>query len=307
MAPIPEVDKIWMNGELVPWAEAKVHVLTHALHYGSGVFEGIRCYTTPAGPAVFRLEEHLKRLLCSAKLYYMPVPYSIKELYDATFAVIEGNGLDACYIRPLVFRGYGEMGLFPLNTPVEVVIAAWPWGAYLGEEGIKHGIRAKVSSIQSLDHTALARAAKATGHYLNGVLAKIEVTKAGYDEAIMLTAHGHVAEGTGENIFVVRNGVLMTPPPSDGVLEGITRESVFQIARAEGIDVQERTMARSDLVIADELFYTGTAAEIVPIREVDDHFIGEPGPITRRIQDRFRAIVEGRDEEFGHFMEYARS
>ena len=307
MAPIPEVDKIWMDGELVPWAEAKVHVLTHALHYGSGVFEGIRCYTTPAGPAVFRLREHLKRLVRSGKLYYMPVPYTLDELYDATFAVIGSNGLDACYIRPLIFRGYGEMGLFPLNAPVQTVIAAWPWGAYLGEEGIRHGIRAKVSSIQSLDHTALARAAKATGQYLNSILAKIEVTNAGYDEAIMLTAHGHVAEGTGENIFVVRNGVLMTPPPSDGVLEGITRESVFQIARAEGIDVQERTMARSDLVIADELFYTGTAAEIVPIREVDDHFIGEPGPITRRVQDRFRAIVEGRDEEFGHFMEYARS
>jgi len=307
MAPIPEVDKIWMDGELVPWAEAKVHVLTHALHYGSGVFEGIRCYKTPAGPAVFRLEEHLKRLVRSAKLYYMPVPYSVDELYDATFAVIAGNALEACYIRPLVFRGYGEMGLFPMDAPVQAVIAAWPWGAYLGEEGIKHGIRAKVSSIQSLDHTALARAAKATGHYLNSILAKVEVTNAGYDEAIMLTAHGHVAEGSGENIFVVRGGVIMTPPPSDGVLEGITRESVFQIAAAEGIEVQERTLARSDLVIADELFFTGTAAEIVPIREVDDHPIGEPGPLTRRIQDRFRAIVEGRDKEFGHFMEYARS
>ncbi|MEI6452660.1 MAG: branched-chain amino acid transaminase [Actinomycetes bacterium] len=306
MAPIPEMDTIWMDGELVPWAEARVHVLTHALHYGSGVFEGIRCYKTPAGPGVFRLEEHMKRLIRSAKLYYMPVPYSLERLYDATFALLEGNGLDAAYIRPLVFRGYGEMGLLPTNAPVEVVIAAWPWGAYLGEEGIKHGVRAKVSSIQSLDHTALARAAKATGQYLNSILAKIEVTNSGYDEAIMLTAHGHVAEGPGENIFVVRDGVLMTPPPSDGVLEGITRDSVMQIARAEGIEVQERTMARSDLVIADELFFTGTAAEIVPIREMDDHFIGDPGPVTRRIQDRFRAIVEGRDEEFGHYMEYAR-
>jgi branched-chain amino acid aminotransferase len=305
--PLPEVEKIWMDGELVPWAEAKVHVLTHALHYGSGVFEGIRCYTTPAGPAVFRLEEHLQRLARSAKLYYMPVPYSVEELYDATFAVIAGNALEACYVRPLVYRGYGEMGLFPLNAPVQVSIAAWPWGAYLGEEGIKNGIRAKVSSIQSLDHTALARAAKATGQYLNSILAKVEVTKAGYDEAIMLTERGHVAEGSGENIFVVRNGVLMTPPPSDGVLEGITRDSVMQMAVAMGIPFQERTMARSDLVIADELFFTGTAAEIVPIREVDDHEIGEPGPITRRIQERFRAIIEGRDQQFGHFMEYARS
>jgi branched-chain amino acid aminotransferase len=307
MAPIPEMDTIWMDGALVPWADAKVHVLTHALHYGSGVFEGIRCYKTPSGPAVFRLEEHLKRLARSAKLYYMPVPFSLEELYNATFAVIEGNGLEACYIRPLIYRGYGEMGLFPLNAPVDVAIAAWPWGTYLGEEGILHGVRAKTSSIQSLDHTALARAAKATGQYLNSILAKIEVTNAGYDEAIMLTEHGHVAEGSGENIFVVRGGVLMTPPPSDGVLEGITRASVMAMAAAMGIPCQERTMARSDLVIADELFYTGTAAEIVPIREVDDHEIGEPGPLTRRIQDRFRAIVEGRDTEFGHFMEYARS
>ena len=304
--PIPEVDKIWFNGELVPWGEAKVHVLTHALHYGSGVFEGIRCYSTPAGAGVFRLGEHLKRLHRSARLYYMPVPYTVEELYDATFATLAANGLDAAYIRPLVFRGYGEMGLFPLNAPVDVTIAAWPWGAYLGEEGIQHGIRAKVSSIQSLDHTALARAAKATGQYLNSILAKVEVTNAGYDEAIMLTEHGHVAEGSGENIFVVRDGVLMTPPPSDGVLEGITRDSVMQMAAAMGIPCRERTMARSDLVIADELFYTGTAAEIVPIREVDDHEIGEPGPITRRIQDKFRAIIEGRDDEFGHFMEYAR-
>lgn len=303
--PVPEVDKIWFNGELVPWADAKVHALTHALHYGSGVFEGIRCYSTPKGPAVFRLREHLERLMRSAKLYYMPVPYSVEQLYEATFSVITANGLDACYIRPLVFRGYGEMGLFPLNAPVETLIACWPWGAYLGDEGVKHGIRAKVSSIQSLDHTALARAAKATGQYLNSILAKVEVTNAGYDEAIMLTAQGHVAEGSGENIFVVRNGVLMTPPPSDGVLEGITRDAVLSIAAAEGIPARECTLARSDLVIADELFFTGTAAEIVPIREVDDHAIGEPGPVTRRIQERFRAIVEGRDTQFGHYMEYA--
>jgi branched-chain amino acid aminotransferase len=254
---------------------------------------------------VFRLREHLKRLVRSAKLYYMPVPYSVEELCEATFAIISANRLDACYIRPLVFRGYGEMGLFPLHAPVEPLIACWPWGAYLGDEGVKHGIRAKVSSIQSLNHAALARAAKATGQYLNSILAKVEVTNAGYDEAIMLTAQGHVAEGSGENIFVVRNGVLMTPPPSDGVLEGITRHAVLAIAAAEGIEAHERSLARSDLVIADELFFTGTAAEIVPIREVDDHEIGEPGPVTRRIQERFRAIVEGRDPEFDHYMEYA--
>jgi branched-chain amino acid aminotransferase len=306
MAPIPEMDTIWMDGRLVPWADAKIHVLTHALHYGSGVFEGIRAYKTERGPAVLRLTEHLKRIVRSAKLYYMPVPYTVEQLYDATFEVLESNKLEACYIRPLIFRGYGEMGLFPLNAPVNVIIAAWPWGTYLGEEGILHGVRAKTSSIQSLDHTALARAAKATGQYLNSILAKVEVLKAGYDEAVMLTEHGHVAEGSGENIFVARNGALMTPPPSDGVLEGITRDVVIQLAKSEGIEVREQSIARSDLVIADEAFYTGTAAEIVPIREVDDHLIGEPGPITRRMQERFKAITEGRDEEFGGFMEYAR-
>ena len=304
--PIPEVDKIWMNGELVDWHDAQIHVLTHALHYGSGVFEGIRAYKTERGVAVLRLTEHLKRIERSAKLYYMPVPYTLEQLYDATFEVLESNKLDACYIRPLVFRGYGEMGLFPMDAPVQVIIAAWPWGTYLGDEGVKHGVRAKTSSFQSLDHTALARAAKATGQYLNSILAKIEVLNAGYDEAVMLTEHGHVAEGTGENIFVVRNGVLMTPPASDGVLEGITRDIIFHLAESEGIELQERSLSRSDLVIADELFYTGTAAEVVPIREVDDHLIGEPGPVTRLMQERFAAITAGKDEEFGSYMEYAR-
>ncbi len=307
MAPIPEMESIWMDGRLVPWADAKIHVLTHALHYGSGVFEGIRAYRTDKGAAVLRLTEHLERLLRSAKLYYMPVPYSVERLYDATFEVLADNRLDAGYIRPLVFRGYGEMGLFPLDAPVNVIIAAWPWGSYLGEEGVRHGVRAKTSSIQSLDHTALARAAKATGQYLNSILAKIEVLKAGYDEAIMLTERGHVAEGSGENVFLVRDGVLSTPPPSDGVLEGITRDMVMRLARSEGFEVRERSIARSDLVICDEAFYTGTAAEVVPIREIDDHPIGEPGPVTRRIQERFAAITAGRDEEFGHFMEYARA
>jgi branched-chain amino acid aminotransferase len=306
MTPIPEMDTIWMDGRLVPWADARIHVLTHALHYGSGVFEGIRAYKTDRGAGVLRLTEHLQRLVRSAKLYYMPVPYTVEQLRDATFEVLASNALDAAYIRPLVFRGYGEMGLFPMDAPVQVVIAAWPWGTYLGEEGIKHGVRAKTSSIQSLDHTALARAAKATGQYLNSILAKIEVLNAGYDEAVMLTEHGHVAEGSGENIFVVRNGVLTTPPPSDGVLEGITRDIVMQLAASEGVELREHTLSRSDLVIADELFYTGTAAEIVPVREIDDHLIGEPGPVTRRMQDRFRAITEGRDDEFAHFMEYAR-
>jgi branched-chain amino acid aminotransferase len=302
--PIPAVDKIWMNGKLVPWDEAKVHVLTHGLHYGSGVFEGIRAYKTDRGAAVFRLTEHLERLRRSAKLYYMELPYTVAELAQATRDVIKANGLDACYIRPIVFRGYGEMGLYPLHAPVDAVIAVWPWGAYLGDEGIKHGIRAKVSSIQALGHTQLARAAKATGQYLNSILAKVEVTNAGYDEAVMLDADGRVCEGSGENLFLVRDGVLYTPFPTDGVLEGITRDTVLKIAADEGIEARERTLARSDLVIADELFFTGTAAEIVPIREVDDHAIGEPGPVTRRIQQRYRDIVEGRDATFAHFLDH---
>ncbi|HJW75857.1 MAG TPA: branched-chain amino acid transaminase [Thermoleophilia bacterium] len=302
--PIPVVEKIWMNGELVPWDDARVHVLTHALHYGSGVFEGVRAYETARGPAVFRLTDHLRRLERSAKLYYMPLPYSVEEFTQATKDVIVANDLKACYIRPLAFRGYGEMGLFPLRVPVECVIAVWPWGAYLGDEGIRHGIRAKVSSIQALGHTQLARAAKATGHYLNSILAKLEVANAGYDEAIMLDEHGRVCEGSGENLFVVRDGVLYTPPAVDGILEGITRDTVLRIAASEGIEARERTLARSDLVVADELFFTGTAAEVVPIREVDDHPIGEPGPVTRRVQERYRAVVEGRDEEFGHYLEY---
>jgi branched-chain amino acid aminotransferase len=312
--PIPTVDTIWMNGKLVPWDEAKVHVLTHALHYGSGVFEGMRAYKTDRGAAVFRLNEHLERLRRSAKLYYMDLPYTVTELAQATKDVIKANKLDSCYIRPLLYRGYGEMGLYPMHAPIEAVIAVWPWGAYLGDDGVKHGIRAKVSSFQALGHTQLARAAKATGQYLNSILAKVEVTNAGYDEAIMLDAAGHVCEGSGENLFVVRDGVLYTPfptdgvlytpVPTDGVLEGLTRDTVLRIAADEGIEARERTMARSDLVIADELFFTGTAAEIVPIREVDDHAIGEPGPVTRRIQQRYRDIVEGRDETFAHFLDH---
>jgi branched-chain amino acid aminotransferase len=302
--PIDEVEYIWMNGELVPWDEARIHVLTHALHYGSGVFEGVRAYETARGAAVFRLSDHLRRLERSGKLYYMSLPYSVEELAQATKDVIAANGLSACYVRPLAYRGYGEMGLFPLKAPIDCIVAVWPWGSYLGDEGIKHGIRAKVSSIQALGHTQLARAAKATGQYLNSILAKVEVVNAGYDEAIMLDEHGRVAEGSGENIFLVRDGVIYTPFAADGVLEGISRDTVLRVAESEGIRAQERTLARSDLIVADELFFTGTAAEIVPIREVDDRPIGEPGPVTRRMQERFRDIVEGRDEEFGHYLEY---
>ncbi len=302
--PIPEVDKIWMNGKLVPWGEARIHVLTHALHYGSGVFEGIRAYATERGPAVFRLTEHLERLRRSAKLHYMELPYTTAELAQATKDVIKANGLDACYIRPIAYRGYGEMGLYPLHAPVETAIAVWPWGVYLGEEGVRHGIRAKVSSIQSLDANSITPAAKACGQYLNSSLAKIEATEAGYDEAVMLNRHGYVTQGSGENIFAVRRGRIATPPLSAGLLEGITRDTVMRIAASLGRPVVEETLTRSDLYVADEVFFCGTAAEIVPIREIDDHVIGDPGPLTRAVQERFKAVTEGRDEEFAHLLEY---
>jgi branched-chain amino acid aminotransferase len=302
--PIPAVDSIWMNGKLVPWDEAKVHVLSHALHYGSGVFEGIRAYKTDRGPAVFRLTDHLERLRRSAKIYYMDIPYHTAELAAATKQVIAANKLDQCYIRPLVFRGYGEMGLYPLKAPVECAIAVWPWGAYLGDEGIKHGIRAKIASIQSLDANSIPPAAKACGQYLNSILAKVEVTEAGYDEAVMLNRHGFVTQGSGENIFSVRGGVISTPPVAAGILAGITRDTVMEIAATLGHAVVERDITRSDLYFADELFFTGTAAEVVPMREIDDHPIGEPGPLTRAIQDRFRAIISGRNADYDHYLEY---
>jgi branched-chain amino acid aminotransferase len=302
--PIPEVDKIWMNGELVDWADAQVHVLTHGLHYGSGVFEGIRAYKTDRGPAVFRLSAHLARLRRSAKLYYMDVPYSDEALAQATKELIHANGLEHCYIRPIVYRGYGEMGLFPLDATTDCSIAAWAWGSYLGDEGIKNGVRVKVSSIKSLDSNAMTPAAKSCGQYLNSQLAKIEVVKAGYEEAIMLNNAGFVTQGTGENIFMVRNGRIFTPPVSSGLLEGITRDTVMTIAASLGYLVEERDFTRSDMVVADEAFFTGTAAEIVPIRELDDHPIGEPGPITREVQRVFHEITSGNSAEFADYLEY---
>ncbi len=302
--PIPEVDTIWMNGKLVDWHEAQVHVLTHALHYGSGVFEGIRAYKTDRGPAVFRLTAHLERLRRSAKLYYMDVPYSTEELAQATKELIHDNGLEHCYIRPIVYRGYGEMGLFPLDATIDCAIAAWAWGSYLGDEGIKHGVRVKVSSIKSLDSNAMTPAAKSCGQYLNSQLAKIEVVKAGYEEAIMLNNAGFVTQGTGENVFMVRNGRVFTPPVSTGLLEGITRDTVMTIAASLGHPVEERDFTRSDMVVADEAFFTGTAAEIVPIREIDDRPIGEPGPITREVQRIFHEITSGNSSEFADYLEY---
>ncbi|MEZ5080976.1 MAG: branched-chain amino acid transaminase [Thermoleophilia bacterium] len=299
-----ESKTIWMNGELVPWGEANIHVLSHGLHYGSSVFEGIRAYRTDRGPAVFRLDDHLRRLERSAAMYFMPLPFTRDQLRDAVHSVIRDNELQECYIRPIAMRGYGVMGLFPLEAPVDVAIAAWEWGAYLGEEGLKHGIRAKTSSWRRIGSTTIPATAKAGGQYLNSILAKIETHNAGYQEAILLNEAGYVADGSGENIFLVRNGTLITPPVNASILEGITRECIITLAGEEGIPLVEREVARAELYQADEVFVTGTAAEVCPIREVDDHLIGEPGPITKRLQERFFAATLGRDPRSADWLDH---
>jgi branched-chain amino acid aminotransferase len=299
-----QADFIWMNGELVRWEDAKVHVLTHALHYGSGVFEGIRAYETERGTAVFRHQDHLDRLRRSADLYYMELPYTLEKLREATHELIRVNKLRSCYIRPVAFRGYGEMGLYPLNTPVEVFIAVWPWGAYLGEEGQKNGIRCKVSSWRRMSPDSFIPQAKATGQYVNSILAKVETAKAGYDEAIMLDDHGNVSEGSGENVFVVRDGHIVTPPSSASILDGITARSVVQIAADLGFEVEQRDVARGELYQADEVFLTGTAAEIVPVREVDDHLLGPPGELTQAIQKRFFDAIKGKRDEYLEWLDF---
>src|SRR5690348_9988602 len=280
--PFEKTEKIWMDGEFVPWDEARIHVLTHSLHYGCGVFEGIRAYPTERGPAVFRLTDHIVRLFNSAKIFMIDVPYSAEAIIEATKATARVNGLAGCYIRPLVYLGYGEMGLNPRPAPVSVSIAVWPWGAYLGDDGIANGVRMKISSWQRHDPNAMPPAAKGTGMYINSSMAKIEALKAGYDEAILLSPQGYVSECTGENLFVVRHGRIMTPPLSAGALEGITQDSVTTIARDLGYEVEFANILRSDLYTAEEAFLTGTAAEVVPIASVDDRPVGsgQPGPIT---------------------------
>jgi branched-chain amino acid aminotransferase len=302
---VEQADLIWHNGELVAWEDAKVHVLTHGLHYGTGVFEGERAYETPQGPAIFRHHDHLERLFKSAELYYMPIPYTPQELRSATHELIAANDLRQCYIRPLAFRGYGQMGLYPLDAPVEVIIAVWPWGAYLGEEGKQKGVRAKISSLRRISHDSLIPHSKASGQYLNSVLAKIEATKAGYQEAILLDHHGFVCEGSGENIYAVRDGKIITPPHTAGILDGISRKSIIEIAQDHGYEVVERDLARAELYLADEVFLSGTAAELVPVREIDDHTIGsgEPGPITAEIQRVFDDALHGRDARYAKWLD----
>ena len=300
-----EADLIWMNGEFVPWENAKVHVLTHGLHYGTGVFEGVRCYDTEIGPAVFRHHEHIDRLFKSAELYYIPIPYTLEELRAATHELIAANELRECYIRPIVFRGYGQMGLYPLDAPVEVAIAVWPWGAYLGEESKRDGIRAKLSSWRRIPGDSLIPHAKACGQYLNSVLAKIEASKAGYQEAILLDSRGFVCEGSGENVFAVRAGKIITPPQTADILDGISRKSILQIAADLGYPVVERDLARAELCMAEEVFLSGTAAELVPVREIDDHTIGNgaAGPITLELQRVFDDALHGRDPRYADWLD----
>jgi branched-chain amino acid aminotransferase len=297
-----------MDGELVAWEDARVHILTHSLHYGSGVFEGIRAYPTESGVAVFRLADHIHRLFASAKVFMIEVPFTPEELVEATRAVVRENHLDqGCYLRPLVYLGYGEMGLNPLPCPVSVSIAAWPWGSYLGDDGVANGIRLKISSWQRHDPNAVPTAAKGTGMYVNSSLAKVEALKAGYDEALLLAPDGRVSECTGENVFIVKGGRLVTPPTSEsGALAGITQHSVETIAADLGVEVAHEALIRTDLYTAEEAFLTGTAAEVVPIREVDDRVVGEgrPGPITQKIQQTYFAAVRGELDRYKDWLDY---
>ncbi|MGH2761264.1 MAG: branched-chain amino acid transaminase [Thermoleophilaceae bacterium] len=298
-------DLIWLNGEFVAWEDAKVHVLTHSLHYGTGVFEGIRAYETERGTGIFRHQDHLDRLEASSKLYYMDLPFAKEQIREATHELIARSGFRSCYIRPLVWRGYGPMGLNPLDNPVEAMVAVWEWGAYLGEEGKRDGVRARVSSYRRISSDSLIPQAKASGQYLNSVLAKIESLKSGYDEAILLDDSGNVCEGSGENVFVIKQGVIHTPPQAASILDGINRKSCIQIARDLGYEVVERDIARAEVALADEVFLTGTAAELTPLREIDDLEIGagEPGPITREIQAAFDDALHGRAPQYADWLD----
>jgi branched-chain amino acid aminotransferase len=286
---------IWLDGEMVPWEDAQVHVLSHALHYGTGVFEGIRAYEAAEGTAVFRLTEHMERLHRSAKAYSMELEWSVQDLSKATLELLRANGLESGYVRPLVFLELGAIGLNPTNARVRSTIVTWRWGAYLGEDGVKNGIRTRVASWRRFSGSAFPNA-KATGTYINSILAKMEAVRAGYDEAIMLNDEGLISEGSGENIFLVQDGTVFTPPIAVGCLDGITRDAVATLLREDGYDVVEKTLTRSDLFYCDEIFMTGTAAEVTPIRQVDDRPVGpgHPGPITKRAQALFHDAVRGR-------------
>jgi branched-chain amino acid aminotransferase len=298
-----ETEKIWFSGELVDWADARIHVGSHGLHYGTGVFEGIRCYETARGPAVFRLLDHLQRLANSARLLYMPLPYTVDELRSAIHETIAVNGLEECYVRPIAFYGYGELGVHTGTNPVEVVIMCYPWGAYLGEAGQQRGIRAMISSWKRVGPNTIPHVAKATGVYLNSMLATHEARRAGYDEAILLTDDGYVADGPGENVFLVKDGTIVTPPLSTSILPGITRETLLQIARDLGYRVEERSVIRPELYLADEVFMAGTATEVAPVRSVDDQEIGV-GPVALQLQQAYWDVVRGKNTRYSDWLDF---
>ncbi len=296
-----------MDGQLVPWTEARIHVLTHGLHYGFAIFEGIRCHKTSRGTAVFRLREHLERFRDSAKIYAMPLRYSPDDLEKAVVDLVRSNGAPEAYIRPIAFTGYGEMGLDPSGSRLDVAIGMWPWGAYLGAAGNERGVRATVSSWTRVDSRSLPPQAKCAANYANGILAKLEAKAAGYDEALLLNAAGLVSEGPGENVFRVRNGVLSTPPASAGILRGVTRDTIVRLAREAGIPFQGTGFTREELFTADELFYTGTAAGVMPIREVDGRPIGSGNyPITKRLRSRYEAAIHGKAPEYEPWLTYVK-
>jgi branched-chain amino acid aminotransferase len=303
---ITPTEKIWFNGELIPWADANIHILTHSLHYGMGVFEGIRAYETEDGPGVFRLTDHMKRLAASAQIMMMPLPYSVDEMIQAVKDTVASTGLGSCYIRPIAYYGYGEMGLNTLPCEVDVAVACWPWGAYLGDDAVTKGVRMKISSWARHDHNIMPPAAKTTGNYVNSSLAKVEALKAGYDEAILLNRAGMVAECTGENIFCARKGKLITPPLSSGALEGITQDTVMTIARDLGFEAVVGELSRSDLYIADELFVCGTAAEVSAVNSVDDRELPCPGPMTTAIAAEYARAVRGQVDRYKDWVEHAR-
>jgi branched-chain amino acid aminotransferase len=299
---VQATEKIWMNGELVDWDDARIHVGAHGLHYGTGVFEGIRCYDTPKGPAVFRLTDHMQRLHNSARLINMELPYSVDDLKAATNELLGANGLAESYIRPIAFYGFGELGVSARGNPVETVIMSWPWGTYLGDEALRSGIRTKISSWQRIPANVVPHASKATGVYLNSMLAVNEARAGGYDEAILLTPEGFVADGPGETIFVVSKGTIFTPDLSTGILHGITRDSVIQIAHDLGYEVREKNLIRSDLSLADEVFMCGTAAEVTPVRSVDETEIGV-GPVTQALQKAYLETVRGESDRWAQWRE----
>lgn len=304
---IDKTGKIWMDGRFVDWDDANIHVLTHTLHYGLGVFEGIRCYNTSKGPAIFRLDEHVKRLFQSAHIFLIDIPFSEDEIKKAIVDTVKRNKLKECYIRPLVYIGYGAMGLYPKGNPIRIAVAAWPWGAYLGEEGLKKGIRVKVSSYTRNHVNANMARGKVCGYYVNSQIAKKEAISCGYDEALLLDTEGYVSEGSGENIFIIRNGVLKTTPLTS-ILEGITRDSIITIAKDSKIDIKEEKFTRDEIYIADEAFFTGTAAEVTPIRELDGRKIGEgrAGKITRKLQSVFFDIVKGKNKKYEKWLTHVK-